>query len=546
MFEKLNTESSKENHKRESFNNDSSYWLLSAGLYIGYNAIWFVPYMMYRNGGIIFFIPYFLLVIFFSAPTYLFESAIGQYFREPISKIYQRVSKKWFGQPLMFIVGNIGFSITYSLIMVWSTIYFLYSFSYTLPWNYKLVDDVTYQNRAQEFFYSEILNLSADKNKQGCLIPRTVVGFIACWLIIFFCQKNGIKSTGKIAAYTVNIPFQLLFFMLIWSLTLEGSWNGLKYYMYPRWEYLYNIKTWADAANMAFFNFANGKGNLQFQTSFRKVDKKLKLQSVMIPIIVVITHLFTSVQVFSILGYYTNVKQISFENLDINGPDLLFITYPVIMSTLPWQNFQNILFYLSLILLGIDTLFGVVEFITYFIKEDLELKYSREKIVGIYCVCSVILGLPICTQGGIFLIMTCFEYLFCFLAPIGNILNITIFLSFTNYDSQLRQLSIVTKEKYESFWFIQIKYVIYYAMYFCIILAIWNKFDKIYNNHANWQDFISFFIVAIELFVLVYFYQKYRKDTNNYEIYNLDLKKNDLLGANFNSNSSKELQNLNN
>ena len=77
------------------------------------------------------------------------------------------------------------------------------------------------------------------------------------------------------------------------------------------------------------------------------------------------------------MGYYTQLTNTTFEDLEISGPDLLFVTYPQILQTIPLSNLWCVIFYLVIILLAIDSQFAMVDVVIYFVK-DLKLKYKGE------------------------------------------------------------------------------------------------------------------------------------------------------------------------
>jgi len=83
--------------------------------------------------------------------------------------------------------------------------------------------------------------------------------------------------------------------------------------------------------------------------------------------------------VFGYLGHYTHERGIGFDDLPINGPDLIFITYPAIFTKMVFPNFWLFLFFLTMILLGIDSQFGNVEVVSCFI-DDLKLKWKGRKL----------------------------------------------------------------------------------------------------------------------------------------------------------------------
>lgn len=96
-----------------------------------------------------------------------------------------------------------------------------------------------------------------------------------------------------------------------------------------------------------------------------------------------------------------------------SGPGLAFIAYPKAVAELPGAPIWAVLFFIMLILLGMDSQFGCVEgFVTAIIDnnpEYLRRKWGREIFVAILCVISFFIGLPMATNGGMY-IFQIFDY----------------------------------------------------------------------------------------------------------------------------------------
>lgn len=53
--------------------------------------------------------------------------------------------------------------------------------------------------------------------------------------VVYFCIWKGVKSTGKVVYVTAVFPYFVLIVLLIRGLTLDGSMNGLRYFLVPKW-----------------------------------------------------------------------------------------------------------------------------------------------------------------------------------------------------------------------------------------------------------------------------------------------------------------------
>jgi SNF family Na+-dependent transporter len=128
--------------------------------------------------------------------------------------------------------------------------------------------------------------------------------------------------------------------------------------------------------------------------SFRATRSKFVTPSIFLPFIVIFTQFLSALIIFGFLGYYTQLTNTRFEDLKISGPDLLFVTYPQILQTIPLSNMWCIMFYLLTILLGIDSQFVMTDVIVYLLK-DLKIKYKGE-----YFSSATVTG-AVCTVMGI-------------------------------------------------------------------------------------------------------------------------------------------------
>lgn len=150
-----------------------------------------------------------------------------------------------------------------------------------------------------------------------------------------------------------------------------------------------------------------------------------------IPIMNFISGLIGAVVIFGYLGYFSDLTQIPIEKLPISGPDLIFITIPAALSTLPFAQAWIVLFLFTLILIGIDSQLGIVETVVYIIS-DLKPNYRGQQIsqdiVRItVCVCLFLVGIIYSTNGGFMVLNFVNDY--CIFLPMtfNALLSIYIF-----------------------------------------------------------------------------------------------------------------------
>ena len=84
------------------------------------------------------------------------------------------------------------------------------------------------------------------------------------------------------------------------------------------------------------------------------------------------------------------------DEIATSGPGLVFLAYPELVLSLPASFVWSILFFLMLLILGIDTEFCCVESLVTFISDKwLDQLRSRRRLVAAgVCVTCYVLGLP--------------------------------------------------------------------------------------------------------------------------------------------------------
>jgi solute carrier family 6 noradrenalin transporter-like protein 2 len=67
------------------------------------------------------------------------------------------------------------------------------------------------------------------------------------------------------------------------------------------------------------------------------------------------TSFFSGFVIFTYLGYMSNLRNKNIEEVAEQGPGLVFEVYPEAIATLPASQIWSVLFFIMLILLGMDS-----------------------------------------------------------------------------------------------------------------------------------------------------------------------------------------------
>ena len=123
---------------------------------------------------------------------------------------------------------------------------------------------------AQEYLENNVLGESDGIEEMGAPHWWLVLCLMAAWIVIFLCLIKGIKSSGRVVYFTATFPYVILVILLIRAVTLDGAYDGIKFYMVPDWTRLSDIKVWEGAAVQIFFSLSVAGGGLVTLSSYNK------------------------------------------------------------------------------------------------------------------------------------------------------------------------------------------------------------------------------------------------------------------------------------
>lgn len=130
-----------------------------------------------------------------------------------------------------------------------------------------------------EYFYrrKDILK-ETDTIENGIGTPDLLLTLclILSWTFIGIVLLNGIKSSGKVAYFLAVFPYIVLIILLIRAMTLEGAMDGVRYFIIPEWEKLFEAKLWYFIENI-FVTRHNGLNSkvCSSYSSFLRVGRLL-------------------------------------------------------------------------------------------------------------------------------------------------------------------------------------------------------------------------------------------------------------------------------
>ncbi|MBP9998811.1 MAG: sodium-dependent transporter [Bacteroidales bacterium] len=239
--------------KREKFGSRMAYVMALAGSAIGLGNIWRFPYIVGEHGGALFILVYLFFSFVISMPILFGESVIGKKSHrstyDAMDMLAPGTGWKYLG--LLTVISPFIIVSYYSVVGGWSIDYLVRSCAGGL--------NCASQESAAALF-----------SRSSSTAWETLASFTAFLLltagIIVLGVKKGIEKFSKLAMPAL---FFLIVFIAIYSMTLPGSMEGVKYLVKPDFS-KFGLDTLSFALGQSFYSLSLGVGIVLTYSSYMK------------------------------------------------------------------------------------------------------------------------------------------------------------------------------------------------------------------------------------------------------------------------------------
>lgn len=475
--------------KRDRWKSNYTFLFAAIGSTVGLGNIWRFPYLAYQYGGGSFLFPYLTLLFFLGIPLLLLEMALGQKLQKGAVEAFRTIHPRLSAIGFLAVITSFIIVIYYAIIMAWIVFYLFYSFSAKLPW----------EGSPKTYFFYQVLELSESFEEMGAVSGPLLLALFFIWLSIYMCIRKGVRSVGKVVMITVPLPLILLIILFLRAVTLEGSWNGIYHYIYPNFYLLFKAEIWIAAASQVFFTLSLATGIMIAYSSFNKPNCNILKNGLTIAFSDALISIFSGFVVFSIVGYMAHETGQSVQEVATSGPGLAFIVFPKAISMMPWwPNFFSILFFLTLLTLGIDSVFSLVESLMVVLCDHLH-EIRREEIAFWVCALCFALGFIFTTEAGLYYLKLIDHFTINILLVLVGILESLAIAWFLGIERVRCYINRLSKYKISEKWNYVIKYFIPLTMGSLLILHIKEEISRNYHNFPDWAIKIGWATVLIPI-----------------------------------------------
>lgn len=350
--------------------------LLSAGCAIGIGNVWRFPYITGLYGGSAFVLLYLFFLIAMGIPVMTMEFAVGRSSRKSIIKsftVLEKPGQKW------HLHGYLGMAGNYLLMMFYTTVagWMLYYFYQMLTGKFTGKDANQVGVMFQDMLGSPLV-----------LLVSMVIIVVAGILICSVGLQKGVERITKIM---MSLLLIIIVVLAVHGLTLEGSMEGLKFYLLPDFQRMKEVGIWETvtaAMNQAFFTLSLGIGAMAIFGSY--IDKKRTLLGEAVNIAILDTF------VALVSGLIIFPTCFAFGISPDAGPQLIFVTLPNVFNSMTGGRIWGTLFFVFMTFAAFSTILAVFENI---ISCCMDLfHWNRKKACLVNLVAITVLSLP-CVFG---------------------------------------------------------------------------------------------------------------------------------------------------
>ncbi len=364
MFKSFKTISGKKMEERGQWGSQLGFILASTGSAVGLGNVWRFPYLVGENGGAAFVVIYLFFVLVIATPCIFAEFALGRYTQKnpvgAITKIRPGSPFKYVG--ILGVITGVGILSFYGIISGWIVGF--------------IIKTATKSHMGFTEFVSD---------------PLSVLMLFAFFLllnviIVYKGIAGGIERWSKIL---MPLLFILLVALIIYANTLEGSSEGLIFYLVPDFNKV-TSSTFLSALGQAFFSLSLGMGVMITYGSYLPKTSNMFSSAIYIALADTLIAFMAGLIIFPAL--------FAMGENPACGPTLIFVVFPKLFNIMPGGIIVGVVFFILLSIAALTSTISLLEVpVAYFVDER---KAKRKNIIWWVSGAAFLLGIPSALSQG--------------------------------------------------------------------------------------------------------------------------------------------------
>lgn len=380
-------------NERGSWGSNLGFLLAAIGSAVGLGNIWGFPYKMGKSGGFTFLIVYLLLAAFVGFTIMMGELALGRKTGTGPIGAYHAISKrfKW-----------VGWLSVFSPFIIMS--FYSVLGGYCIEYMALNLSNLAFQSApvaGGDLFGAMLTN------------PWGAVAYTILFLVICYLINRGGISGGIEKFNNIGMPalFVMLVIIIVKSLSMEGSIEGLKFMFVPGYavaggfiESAPNIGTViSTAGGQMFFSLSLAMGAMITYGSYLGKKENLVRNSGIIVIADTLVATMAGIAVIPAAVAYGIQQGIPVGEIALGGPSLLFVTLQNVFNSMGGVGaLFGVIFYLLVLIAAISSAISLIEVVTTFFMDRAAQqgkKANRPRIVLFVCLAILVEAALVAVDG---------------------------------------------------------------------------------------------------------------------------------------------------
>jgi NSS family neurotransmitter:Na+ symporter len=302
------------------------------GSAVGLGNIWLFTFRAGQNGGAAFLIPYFIFLFLAGIVGLTIEWGLGRSQDGGPIKAFESA-----GLPFGKYLGLVP-----NLAVLLIPAFYLSTIGWALRYFIGSLTGTAVTTNPEPFF-------AGLANQPIAILWAGVALFLTMGAVYFGVQK-GIERANMIL---LPLMFGLIIVMAIWSVSLDGAYAGIEFFMSPDMAVVMEPETWIIALSQAFFTLSLVGGSMVIYGSYLNEDDDINLTTISVA--------FGNTTVAIMSGFVIFPAVFAFNVDPAAGPPLVFLTLPKIFANMAGGQLFGIMFFLALTAAGISSSISMTE-----------------------------------------------------------------------------------------------------------------------------------------------------------------------------------------
>lgn len=338
---------------KSGFGSKIGFILAAAGSAVGLGNIWRFPYLAAKYGGGIFLLIYLILAVTFGFSLMITEIAIGRRTGKSVIGAYGSINKRF--SPLCWLAAFVPVIITpyYCVIGGW-----------VLKYLVTFIKGAGSAAAGDGSFFTGFIGSSGEPT------VYFLIFLLATAAVVMLGVEKGIERISK---FMMPLLVLLTLGIAVYTLTLDGAAEGLKYYLLPNFKGFtlpVLLKTVAAAMGQLFYSMSLAMGIMVTYGSYMRKEDSLEQSVRQIEIfdtgIAILAGLIIVPAVFVFSGGDASALNA--------GPSLMFITLPNVFSTMAGGQILGAVFFVLVALAAMTSSISLMETVVSIIMEKFKLR----------------------------------------------------------------------------------------------------------------------------------------------------------------------------